>query len=181
MSLLHKYIPFVKEQIDFQQRMMVKFADHTFRETLHRTTKEKFAALMADIEVVDKLINENNARPAEKLIPNSIRLSITPQELDGLPEEVLKELSISEGDKTEFAILGLIEDAGGIMSLDQIIVGLWKKTGEAIKRQALTSRLYRMGQKDLIFGVPTKKGVYSTRPISEDEATKLLAGEPIEE
>jgi len=73
----------------------------------------------------------------------------------------------------------LIDENNGLISLDQLIIGIWKKTGESVKRQALTSRLYRMSQKDLIFSVPTKKGVYSNRPISEEEATKMFSGEPM--
>ena len=87
---------------------------------------------------------------------------------------MLNELSISEGDKAEFAILGLIEEAGGIISLDRLIVGLWKKTGELHKRQSLISRLYRMGQKDMVFSVPGKKGVYANWPMSEGDIQRLM-------
>jgi hypothetical protein len=86
----------------------------------------------------------------------------------------MSELSVSSADKTEYAILNLMEKAGGIMSLDQIIVGLYRTTQEIHKRQTTTSRLYRMAGKNLVFSVPNKKGVYSLEPISEEEAAKLL-------
>ena len=103
-----------------------------------------------------------------------MRLSLSAEEVEGLPDEVLNELSISEGDKAEFAILGLIDEAGGIISLDKLIVGLWKKTGELHKRQSLISRLYRMGQKDMVFSVPGKKGVYANWPMSEGDIQRLM-------
>jgi hypothetical protein len=74
----------------------------------------------------------------------------------------------------------LLDEHGGIASLDQIIFGLYKKTKEIVKRQAMTNRLYRMGQKELIWGVPGKKGVYSNRPISDQEAASLFGVEPSE-
>lgn len=172
MSILQKHVPFVKEQIEFQERMATRYAENLFRANLHNATKAKFELLKFELEAVDKALDEHRTQisPAPS---GRLRLSLTPQEIEGLSEEVLKELSISEGDKTEFAIMSLIEEAGGITSLDRLIVGLWRKTGESIKRQTLTSKLYRMGLKDLVFNVPGKKGVYSNRRISEEEAVKL--------
>ena len=63
---------------------------------------------------------------------------------------------------------------GGIASLDQILVGLYRNSGELWKRNTLTSKLYRMAQKGVVFQVPEKKGVYSTRRISEEDARRLF-------
>ena len=82
----------------------------------------------------------------------------------------LKMARISESDKAEFTIVSLIDESGGVASLDQILVALYRKTGEISKRLGLNSRLYRMVQKGLIHSVPGKKGVYSTKPIVEDGA-----------
>jgi hypothetical protein len=72
------------------------------------------------------------------------------EDIEGLPPELMQELSISDADRLEFTIVGIINEAGGLMSLDKIIIGLYKKSGEIHKRSTLTSRLYRMIQKNLI-------------------------------
>ena len=182
MSYLHQHIQFVKEQVEFQERMIKRYPGDTYRQTLHARTQARFAALAEDMERADRTLDEIASQPSPQLpLPldasKPIRLGLMPKELEGLPDEVLKELSLSDGDKTEFAVLGLIDEAGGITSLDRLIIGLFRKTGEAHKRQNLVSKLYRMAQKEMIYNVPTKKGVYSTRPISEDEAARLFGGE----
>jgi hypothetical protein len=94
--------------------------------------------------------------------------------LNGLPEELIQELNITTGDKTEFAIINLMTEAGGIVSLDRMIVGLYRRTGEIHKRSALLNRLYRMIQKGSIYSVPGKKGVYSTEEMNEQQVEALF-------
>jgi hypothetical protein len=182
MSILHKHIPFVKEQIDFQKRMEEKFASedpsNSFRVSLHRASREKFMALAADLDIADKELDKPAPTVSQNKPMVSLKLSVSSEELEGLPEELLKELSISQGDKSEFAIINIIDENGGMASLDQLIIGVFRKTGETFKRQAMTSKLYRMGGKEMVFSVPTKKGVYSTRPISEEEAILIFGGAP---
>lgn len=93
--------------------------------------------------------------------------SLSWDELEGLPEELVAELSISDSDKTDFNIIGLIREAGDVASLDRIILNLYKQTGEIVKRANLNARLYRMVQKEQIYSVPGKKGVYSTTKLEE--------------
>jgi hypothetical protein len=94
---------------------------------------------------------------------------------------LIRELSISDADKQEFAIVGIINDGGGILSLDKIMVGIFRKTGEVVKRTATISRLYRMAQKGLIYSVPLKKGFYATRPTSEQDVRRIFGTEDGEE
>jgi hypothetical protein len=61
-----------------------------------------------------------------------------------------------------------------LLSLDKLIIGLYKKTAEIHKRSTLTSRLYRMIQKGLIYSVPYRKGIYSTQELSEDDVKGLF-------
>ncbi|HTZ78940.1 MAG TPA: hypothetical protein VMC10_13575 [Stellaceae bacterium] len=178
MSYLLKHLPFVKEQIAFQQRMLEKFEGDTYRQKLHQTSKEHFEALAQDLAVANAELDAAPQSPTEsQWVPPRLILTLSPKEIEGLPEELIKELSISEGDKTEFAILSVMEAARGIISLDRLLIELYKKTGEIHKRQALVSKLYRMGQKSQVFSVPGKKGVYSTRLITPDEAGRLFSGE----
>ena len=75
----------------------------------------------------------------------------------------------------DFAILKIVEAAGGIASLDRILVGLYKETGEIMKRTTLTSRMYRMSQKGLIFPVHGKKGAYSSEELTEEQVEQLIS------
>jgi hypothetical protein len=173
MSILQKHLGYVNEQIQFQEKMMDKFAGNSFRQALHKSTRDKAVALSADLELADKELDKG-PMPASTNTTGTPRLSLTPKELEGLPQEVLAELNLSQGDKTELAIYEIIESSGGIISLDRLLVALYRKTGEIIKRQNLTSKLYRMGTKDQVFSVSGKKGVYSNKPLSPEDVEKIF-------
>jgi hypothetical protein len=134
---------------------------------------ERFKSLLVDLELLMNKINENpellSVRSAA--VP---RLGLSWEEIHGLPQELLEELSISESDKIEFNISSLITELGGVASLDRLLVALFRQSNEITKRAALNQRLYRMVQKELIHSVPGKKGVYSIHPISELDAAKLI-------
>lgn len=176
MSILAKYLPFVKEQSAFHKKNAERFKDNTFRTNLHKQTAEKFDALAADLEAADKTLEAPPmAGPLKAAQPKRpIQLSLSIEDVQGLPEELVQELSLSDGDKTEFAIVNAIEDAGGIISLDRLLIALYKKTTEIHKRTYLTSRLARMAQKNAIYYVPGKKGIYSTEQLSAEDVSKLL-------
>ena len=174
MEKLASHIEFVKSQIEFQQRQAVRFAPEPRRSRLHLDAVERFKSLLADLELLRIRLNGN----PEILNVNSAvaapRLGLSWEEIDGLPPELLEELSISESDKTEFNISSLITELGGFASLDRLLVALFRQSGEITKRAALNQRLYRMVQKEMIYSVPGKKGVYSIRPVSEEDAAKLI-------
>jgi len=174
MTILEKHFQFVNEQLNFHRQRALVYSEVPFRRKKHLETAEKFEALLNDIKAASDILEKAAAqKPIEH--PKQLRLSLRPGDVEGLPEELLNELSISSADKAEFAILSILEEAGGIMSLDQIIVGLYLETGEIHKRSAVTNRLYRMAQKGLIHSVSGKKGVYSLKPLSENEAEGILA------
>lgn len=178
MSIVNKHFPFVKDQISFQERMVRKFSSDPKRQKLHQESAAKFKELMGDLEAADKKLDDPAFAP--KPLALIQQLSLFPKEYEDLPDELKKELSISEADKTEHMILALMEEAGGIISLDRILVGLYTKTGDIHKRVTMTSRMYRMSQKGYAYPVPGKKGVYSIRQLTEDEVTKLFASVPEE-
>lgn len=91
-------------------------------------------------------------------------LFLHPDELDGLPEEVLAELSEAARDKLDIQILDIIKANDGFITLDQLVVRMFKQYGEVFKRANLNGRLYRMVQSKLLFAVPGKKGAYTTNP-----------------
>lgn len=76
-----------------------------------------------------------------------------------LPEELLAELSVAKTDELEDQIVTVINAYGGTATLDQILVGLFRKFKVIQKRRFIQNKLYRM---DMVWSVPGRKGVYST-------------------
>jgi hypothetical protein len=173
-STIAKHLPFVNEQMTFHDKMFEKYSNGKFkgdfRANLHASTRDKFKELAADLIIADKELDS----PKKKDLSGVKQLSLSLEDIEGLPEELVNELSVSDADKTEFAIVNIINENGGILSLDKILIAIFKKTGEIIKRANMTSRLYRMSQKGLVFGVPNKKGFYSTEELTEEDVTKVF-------
>lgn len=174
MSILAKYLEFVNEQAGFHEKMLAKSTSNSFRANLHRGTAEKFRSLAADLLAADAMLDTPRSAGRSIVADRPFQISLGIEEIEGLPDELVKELSLSDGDRTEFAIVNATEEAGGIISLDRLLIALYKKTGEIHKRTALTSRMARMANKGLIYYVPGKKGVYSSEQLTTDEATNLF-------
>lgn len=92
-------------------------------------------------------------------------INLTPDDLEGLPPEVIEQLGLNESDYYEMELVRLINKVGGVVSLDKLIVLLYKEKNEVAGRTPLNARLYRMMKKSLVYSVPGKKGVYSTKPM----------------
>jgi hypothetical protein len=174
MSILAKHLAFVNEQGEFHTNAAERFGPKTWRGQRHLDSAQKLLALATDLQAADKQLDAPPPAKGAKKAAGPLQLSLNIEEIADLPAELLQELSISEGDKTEFAILNAIEEAGGVITLDRLLIALYKKTNEIHKRQSLTSRLYRMSVKNLIYNVPGKKGVYSNEPLSDEEVAKLF-------
>lgn len=91
-------------------------------------------------------------------------ISLSPEDLAGLPQELKEQLQFSASDQQELKILEILGQAGGFVSIDRLIVRLFQDTGEIVQRKVLTARLYRMTQKKRLFAVSGMKGVYSLNP-----------------
>lgn len=87
-----------------------------------------------------------------------------------LPAELREELSIAKVDELEDQIVTVINAYDGEASLDQILVGLFRKFSISQKRRFLQNKLYRM---PMIWSVDGRKGVYTTtEPDEEQEETE---------
>ena len=64
----------------------------------------------------------------------------------------------------------ILRDKGGTASLDEIIVGLYRKFGvEKMKRQQVASKINRMeSRKDLVTRIPKRRGLYTIPQTSMD-------------
>ncbi len=178
MSILNKHLEFVNAQLAFHERMAEKVGVASFRGTLHKGTSDKFKALAADMAEADKVLDAPPQAAPVQATPQrgAIQLSLNIDDLEGLPEDLVKELSLSDADKLEFEIVNSIEEAGGIISLDRLLIALYKRTGEVNKRTYLTSRLARMATKNAIYYVPGKKGVYSSEQLSNEDVARFFGG-----
>lgn len=84
--------------------------------------------------------------------------------LEELPEELRAQLQVGKIGALEQRIISLIQEQyDGVANVDEILVGLFRATGDIHQRQTLANKLYRMGQSGLIASVPRKKGVYRTK------------------
>lgn len=172
MNSLDRAVEFVNQQISFHAERAEIYSDK--RKHKHSQTKQKFIDLLAFLNEQQESIEELSTQ-IENRLPKQLMLSLTPEDIKDLPEEQLEELSFSGADKDEFAILGMLEDAaGGVLSLDQIIVSLYRQSGEIQKRATVTSKMYRMMKKGLVYAVPLKKGIYSLHKIEEEEAKDIF-------
>ncbi len=173
MKTLEECIEFVKGQVVFHEKKGVHFkhASEKYpagmkRAESHFLMAAKFSEMLSCLE---SLASTGLHVPSVTLS----KIGLTLEELNGLPPELLEELSISEADKADFEVISVVNEAGGVLSLDKILIALYRKTGEINKRTQINSRIYRMTQKGTMFPVPGKKGVYSTRELTEEESVQI--------
>ena len=84
--------------------------------------------------------------------------------LDGIPEELLKELNVTKMDDLEEEIIDVLKNGySGLANIDEIMVGLFRKYSKITKRQFIMNKLYRMAKDKKICSVEGKKGVYETK------------------
>ncbi len=93
-------------------------------------------------------------------------LALTAEDLEGLPEEVINELNVSKASKLHFTILELAESNGGRISLDHIIIGVYRKTGVVLKRPKATNVVYKMMNSKLLYSIPGVKAGYSMTEVT---------------
>ena len=101
-------------------------------------------------------------RAADHMLHLEGLTSALPPELGNihdLPQELLDELSVAKTDELEDQIVTVINAYGGVATLDQILVGLYRKFKVTQKRRFVQNKLYRMS---MVWGVDGRKGVYTT-------------------
>jgi hypothetical protein len=94
-------------------------------------------------------------------------IQLVPHDLEGLPEELKRELAISEAEQFDLDVLKVIEQAGGKISLDVLLVRWYREKGEVVKRRTMTNRIYRLLNKKRLYSTPGRKGVYQLAKPSE--------------
>ena len=83
-----------------------------------------------------------------------------------LPAELREELSIAKTDELEDQIVTVINAYGGEATLDQVLVGLFRKFKVSQKRRFMQNKLYRM---PMVWNVEGRKGIYTTAEPEEGQ------------
>ena len=118
------------------------------------TTSERKALFMDKVSALEWAVGE--------IIRLKGLTSALPPDLGNvydLPAELLEELSIAKADDLEDQLVTVINSYGGEASLDQVLVGLYRKFKVSQKRRFLQNKLYRM---DMVWSVDGRKGLYTT-------------------
>ena len=102
-------------------------------------------------------------------------------DLSDLPPELMKELSGVKVDDLEQQIYAVIKAGGGDVDLDAVLIELFRRFEVVQTRKFLQNKLWRMAQKELIFSVPGRKGVYSAIKPAEEIAPQSDNGNPFAE
>jgi len=89
--------------------------------------------------------------------------------LSELPEALRSQIPAARLDQLETDILTVLEKSfEGVASVDEILVGLFRHTGEILDRQKIANKLYRMSNSKLLESVQQKRGVYRI-PITQSK------------
>lgn len=121
------------------------------RDANRPSSAERFESLADQLSVIpDELIRLYGLTTA---LPKDLG------NIHDLPPELLNELSVAKTDELEDQLVTVIKAYGDEATLDQILVGLFRKFKVSQKRRFIQNKLYRM---DTVWGVPGRKGVYTT-------------------
>ncbi len=192
MKSLLDHIEFVNAEAVYHQRRADFLKKQSPKEAKpiekHQKLVASYSQLAADLAVAQVKLDEFVVAPPEFVRTSHLiaalpdvdgaraildnPLSIMPEHLLGLPQELIEQLNISETDKFEANVIHLVNAAGGTMLLDLILIGLYHMTKETHQRQQFANKLYRMTRKGTLYSVPGKKGLYTTTE-PEDDAEGL--------
>jgi hypothetical protein len=166
---LNTHLEFLDEQIQFHTAKAKEFSKNAKRAAKHLETAEGDKSLKDFlIQIYSELMAGAVVVPYKPRFDKDSTFALSMKEIADLPQELKDELSVKV-DGPEFVVLEALEKFGGAASLDQILVAVFRKTNEIHKRTAMTNRLYRMVQKEEIYSVPGRKGVYSLFPIEPSD------------
>jgi hypothetical protein len=128
---------------------MAKESDEAGKTVIARTQRQR--AAMLDAVAAELEESRKRLRP----------LPSTYGDLSDLPEEVLAELNLTKVDELEQQLRDIVASGDGAeVGLDAIIIELYRRHKGIHPRRFIMNKLYRMAQKELIYSVEGRKGVY---------------------
>lgn len=84
-------------------------------------------------------------------------------DISDLPADLIDQLSAVKTDSAEDQLVTVINSLGGSASLDQILIGMYRKFGVVQTRRFVQNKLWRMSHKGFVWAVPGRKGIYTTK------------------
>jgi hypothetical protein len=172
--MIEQHVELVKRQIDWYRSQIDRFPPDSpnYRPgpvALYRRLLQEHESLLAFLNGQLNSSFKSEKPPYIQTAPSEADQPLTNSHADGksgdysdLPRELLAELSGRTNRGQSDPLIQVINDNGGTAALDDILIGLYRKTGEIIKRNLLSNRLYRLSKQGLIRIVPNRKGVYTT-------------------
>ena len=141
---------FCQEQADFHEKQAARSNVKPERQARHVRLADKFKDAVAVL---------GNSQQYDQTLSQGDLFRIDPYDVSDLPEELVNELTIPKSDNDEVRMVHLLRLAGRPLSINEIMVGLFRKFGDVSKRTTVNSRLYRMANKGDL--VSMEKGVYA--------------------
>ena len=157
---IEEEVRFVKSQIEHHAKTAAWHSSkgRFDKEARHKGLHKRFVSLLSKIKEIEK--QEVSSAPT-KVSSNNVggRLG----DLSDVPEHIRKQLVTVQVDELEQQILDVIgSEFGGSASIDEIMVGLWRKYKVGDKdREFLARKIYRMVRSNSVFSVPKRKGIYA--------------------
>jgi len=158
---MDEQIQFVKSQIAHHAKTAAWHGKNgrAEKQARHQSLHNKFVSFLATI----KEINENGGPQSTIVDGDNNDVGNRLGDLSDVPEHIRKQLVSVQIDEFEAKIIAVMKDEyRGAASIDEIMVGLWRKYKIQDKnREFLARKIYRMVRSNSVFSVPKKKGVYS--------------------
>jgi hypothetical protein len=117
-------------------------------------TKKRSGALD---KVASAVVLERRKTDASQEIDRDLALSAG---MADLPAELLKELSFGRADPLEAQIVAVLRGLGGTATLDQILVGLFRKFKIIQKRRFVQNKIWRMIRKGRVCTIKGTRGLF---------------------
>lgn len=151
MKSIEEVRQFCQDQADFHYKQAKRPPNgKPERLVKHEKLAERFASATALL----------SSLPASGIEPAQGDLfKIDPYDVSDLPAELVSQLTIPKSDDDEVRMVQLLRIAGRPLSINEIMVGLYRKFGDFSKRSTVNARLYRLANKGDL--VTTEKGVYA--------------------
>lgn len=142
------HIDSVKDYLRLMARWRTNAAEKG-EEAQTKTYDSRIACIQATVDEVEHF------RHITKPVPASYG------DLSDLPPSLVKELTGIKVDDLEQQLFTIIKTGGEEVDLDAILIELWRRFQIEQTRKFLQNKLWRMAQKEIIFSVSGRKGVYA--------------------
>lgn len=170
-----KGVPLIRDQIAFHQRIADDKANsnHPKDKDKARMHSKRAAAFGELAEVLEELSVTNPlafSKPTFEIKDNEPPTFLRIGDVNELPEALRKQIKISESDKLDMDIIESINGFGGIAAIDEVLVAIWKSTGNVLDREYLARKIYRLTRNGSLKSAK-RKGYFTTDLSNDDDGS----------